>query len=63
MKLPKSLIEKIRRGAAGERASLTPEDKKTLKALTGRAVPCLCGGGSARRRYFKEAYALYNGDL
>jgi len=59
MKIPERLVQKIKRGAAGERVSFTPEDKKTLKALTGRTVPCLCGGGSARRRYLKEAYALY----
>jgi len=58
MKLPGRLIEKTRRGAAGERVSLTAEDKKILKALTGRTVPCLCSGGSARRRYLKEAYIL-----
>lgn len=59
MRLPERLAQKIKRGAAGERVSLTPEDKKLLKALTGRPVPCLCGGGSARRRYLKEAYTLY----
>jgi len=58
MNLPGRLIEKIRRGAAGERVALTAEEKKTLKALTGRTVPCPCGGGSARRRYLKEAYIL-----
>jgi len=59
MKLSEKLVQKIKRGASGERVSLTPEDKKILKALTGRTVPCLCGGGSARRRYLKEAYALH----
>lgn len=59
MRLPEKLAQKIKRGASGERVSLTPEDKKILKALTGRTVPCPCGGGSARRQYLKEAYALY----
>jgi len=59
MKLPEKLAQKIKRGASGERVSLTPEDKNILKALTGRTVPCLCGGGKARRVYLKEAYRLY----
>lgn len=59
MKLPSSLLQKIKRGSEGEKVFLTPEDKKLLKALTGRSVPCLCGGGKARRAYLKEAYRLY----
>lgn len=63
MRLPGRLVQKIGRGAAGERIALTPEDKKLLKALTGRTVPCLCGGGRARRRYLKEAYTLMSAHL
>jgi len=59
MRLPERLAQKIKQGAEGRRITLTPKDKKILKALTGHPVPCLCGGYSARRRYLKEAYVLY----